>query len=62
MPSDASVRWGWLKAMYIYTFFGAGGFGLGMLFSRARFNPRFAFPPKTRSSSGFMGAFCWLPA
>jgi len=31
MSKDINVRWGWLKAMYIYTIVGAGGFGLGML-------------------------------
>ena len=31
MDGTASVRWGWLKVMYVYTIFGAGGFGLGVL-------------------------------
>jgi len=31
MAKDDTIRWGWLKGMYIYTIVGAGGFGLGML-------------------------------
>ena len=31
MTEDFKVRMNWLKAMYIYTIFGAGGFGLGMI-------------------------------
>ena len=32
MGDHASIRRGWLKAMYAYTLFGAGGFGFAMLF------------------------------
>jgi hypothetical protein len=32
MNNDALIRGGWLKAMYLYTLFGAGGFGFAMLF------------------------------
>jgi len=31
MTEDFKVRMNWLKAMYIYTIFGAGGLGLGMI-------------------------------
>ena len=31
MAKDLNIRWGWLKGMYIFTIFGAGGFGLGMI-------------------------------
>ncbi len=31
MSEDITVRWDWLKGMYIYTIAGAGGFGLGIL-------------------------------
>jgi hypothetical protein len=27
-----TIRWNWLKGMYLYTFVGAGGFGLTLLF------------------------------
>ena len=26
MENNVSIRWGWLKGMYIYTILGAGGF------------------------------------
>jgi uncharacterized membrane protein len=32
MDDHASMRGGWLKAMYAYTLFGAGGFGFAMIF------------------------------
>lgn len=31
MSADTRIRWGWLKAMYLYTLLGAGGFGLALL-------------------------------
>jgi hypothetical protein len=31
MSGNATVRWGWLKFMYVYTMIGAGGTGLVML-------------------------------
>jgi hypothetical protein len=31
MSKDVRVRWGWLRGMYLYTIFGAGGFGLGII-------------------------------
>jgi hypothetical protein len=43
MENEVSVRWGWLKAMYIYTLIGAGGLGLVML----------AFPGFVQSAFGF---------
>jgi hypothetical protein len=32
MTKNSSIRWGWLKFMYIYTIVTAGGFGLGIVF------------------------------
>ena len=31
MSENTTIRWGWLKLMYIYTIVGAGGFGLGII-------------------------------
>jgi hypothetical protein len=31
MSEDIKIRWGWLKFMYLYTIFGAGVLGLGMI-------------------------------
>jgi hypothetical protein len=57
MPSDASVRWGWLKAMYVYTLFGAGGFGLGMLFFPGTIQSVLRFPPQDPVILGLYGSF-----
>ncbi|MGB7295206.1 MAG: hypothetical protein WBC70_06405 [Candidatus Aminicenantales bacterium] len=31
MEGKVSIRWGWLKAMYVYTLVVSGGVGLGMI-------------------------------
>lgn len=33
MSKEIKARWGWLKAMHIYTIAGAGGFGLAIIFA-----------------------------
>ena len=57
MSTDVSVRWGWLKAMYIYTLFGAGGFGLGMLFFPVTIQSVLRFPPQDPVVRGLYGSF-----
>jgi len=57
MSTDVSVRWGWLKAMYIYTLFGAGGFGLGMLFFPGTIQSVLRFPPQDPVVRGLYGSF-----
>jgi hypothetical protein len=57
MEGNASIRWGWLKAMYIYTFFGAGGFGLGMLFFPGTIQSVLRFPPQDPVVLGLYGSF-----
>jgi hypothetical protein len=32
MSEEKTVRWGWLRIMYVWTIIIAGGFGLGMIF------------------------------
>jgi hypothetical protein len=44
MENSISVRWGWLKVMYLYTLFGAGGFGLGMLLFPGTIQTALRFP------------------
>jgi hypothetical protein len=44
MENGSVVRWGWLRAMYIYTLTGAGGFGLGMLAAPAAVQSLLGFP------------------
>jgi hypothetical protein len=46
MEDTTRVRTGWLKAMYGWTLFGAGGFGLGMLVLPGTLKTVFAFPPQ----------------
>jgi hypothetical protein len=43
MEGGFTIRWGWLKAMYLYTFVGAGGLGSGLIL----------FPAATKSMMGF---------
>ena len=57
MESNVSIRWGWLKAMYIYTFFGAGGVGLGMLFFPGTIQSALRFPPQDPVVLGLYGSF-----
>ena len=44
MSTGVKIRWGWLKAMYVYTFVGAGVFGLGMIFMPGIIQSAFGFP------------------
>jgi hypothetical protein len=44
MGDRSAIRWGWLKAMYIYTVVGAGGFGLAMLVSPSAVQTALRFP------------------
>jgi hypothetical protein len=46
MNNSASVRTGWLKAMYLWTLVGAGGFGLGMLVVPGKLQAMLGFPPQ----------------
>jgi uncharacterized membrane protein len=44
MEKSFVVRWGWLRAMYIYTIVTAGGFGLAMLAFPGLLHSLFGFP------------------
>ena len=44
MKNSAPIRWGWLKIMYFYTLFGAGGLGFAMLFFPGAVRSVFGFP------------------
>jgi hypothetical protein len=46
MNNSASVRTGWLKAMYLWTLVGAGGFGLGILVVPGKLQAMLSFPPQ----------------
>jgi hypothetical protein len=43
MENGFTIRWGWLRAMYIYTLVGAGGLGFGLI----------VFPAATKAMMGF---------
>lgn len=44
MENEASIRWRWLKVMYVYTLVGAGGVGLAMLAFPGFVQAAFRFP------------------
>jgi len=46
MENAASVRMGWLKAMYLWTLVGAGGFGLAILAMPGKVQAILRFPPQ----------------
>jgi len=54
---EASIRWGWLKAMYIYTLFGAGGFGVMALFFPSAARTLFRLPEGDPAVLGLYGSF-----
>jgi hypothetical protein len=56
MESNASVRWGWLKAMYIYTILGAGGFGFGVLLFPGKYLSALRFPAQDPVILGLYGS------
>jgi hypothetical protein len=56
MSTDVSVRWGWLKAMYIYNIVGAGGFGLALLFFPGTIQSILRFPPQDPVTLGLYGS------
>ncbi len=56
MTEDIKVRMNWLKGMYIYTIFGAGGLGLGMIFSPELIKTMFGWPVAEPIAMGIMGS------
>ena len=52
-----SIRWGWLKAMYIYTLVGAGGFGVITLFLPELARTLFRIPEGDPAVLGLYGSF-----
>lgn len=59
MTEDLKVRWGWLKAMYIYTIVGAGAFGLGIIVMPNVMRSIFGWPDQDPIVYGVMGSV-WL--
>lgn len=58
MNKDPRIRWGWLKAMYFYTLFGAGGTGFAMLIIPGTVQSAFRFP--AQDPALFMAYGCVL--
>jgi hypothetical protein len=56
MSEDSRIRWGWLKAMYIYTIVGAGGFGMGMIVMPEMMKTMFAWPADEPIAFGILGS------
>ena len=56
MNGDVGIRWGWLKAMYIYTLVGAGGFGLSMLAMPGRLQSMLGFPAQDPATFKLYGS------
>ena len=56
MSQGKSVRWGWLKAMYIYTIIGAGGFGLGIIMMPDVMQSVFGWPSQDPIVLGITGS------
>ena len=57
MKNSAPIRWGWLKIMYFYTLFGAGGLGFGMLFFPGAVRSIFGFPAQDPIVFKLYGSF-----
>jgi hypothetical protein len=56
MSKDSRIRWGWLKAMYIYTIVGAGGFGVGMIIMPEMIKTMFIWPAREPIAFGILGS------
>lgn len=56
MSKELTVRWGWLKGMYIYTIVGAGGFGLGVILMPDVMRSVFGWPSQDPIVFGVFGS------
>jgi hypothetical protein len=56
MAMGYTVRWRWLRAMYILTVIVAGGFGLGMLVAPTRIQSALGMPAQDPVTFGLSGA------
>ena len=59
MSDNFKVRWGWLKLMYFYTIFGAGGFGLAIIVIPNTMCSIFRWPTQDPVVYGVAGSI-WL--
>ena len=56
MPEEHKIRYGWLKAMYIYTIVVAGGFGLGIIVMPTHMRTIFNWPTQDPIVYGVTGS------
>jgi len=56
MPEEHKIRYGWLKAMYIYTIVGAGGFGMGIIVMPTIMKNIFSWPAQDPIVYGVTGS------
>ena len=56
MENNPSIRWGWLKAMYIYTLVVSGSVGFGMILVPSAIQSVFRFPPQDPVMLGLGGS------
>lgn len=56
MQNNISIRSGWLKGMYRYTIFVAGGFGLGVVFFPGTILPALRVPAQDPVTLGLYGS------
>jgi len=56
MAQEFRIRWKWLKGMYIYTFLGAGGTGLGIIFMPEVLRSIFGWPSQDPVVLGIVGS------
>jgi len=56
MSKEINVRWGWLKAMYLFTIIVAGGFGLGLIIIPDVMRTTFGWPSQDPIVLGVNGS------
>jgi len=56
MEDNVSIRWGWLKVMYMYTLVVSGGMGLGMILFPDTVQSILRFPPQDPVMLGVCGS------
>jgi len=56
MSKDVKIRWGWIKAMYIYTIVVSGLFGVGMIIMPEVIKAMFTWPVKEPIAFGILGS------
>ena len=56
MEDNVSIRWGWLKVMYMYTLVVSGGMGLGMILFPDTVQSILRFPPQDPVMLGACGS------